>query len=83
LTLAPASGKPIAMTDPNDLLRELAECIEDARDIIEGVNTDEQTRNDWLADADQLLIAYDDHRRLARPAPLLLPVAGGRPKPQP
>jgi hypothetical protein len=79
-------AEPFAMTDPNDLMRQLADCIEDARGIIEGFADDPEARNAWLTGADQLLIAYDDHRRL-QPAPgqptRRNPLSGAQPEPQP
>jgi hypothetical protein len=68
LTSAPGQWQTVAMNDPNDLLRQLSDCIENARDIIEGYDDDPETCDAWLADAEQLLIAYDDRRRL-QPAP--------------
>ena len=78
--------KTVAITDPNELLQQLADCIEAARDIIEGFDDGDYTRDAWVLAAEQLLIAYDDHRRL-QPTPAqpirrapVVPVAS-KPKP--
>jgi hypothetical protein len=50
------------MSDAADniqLLRQLADCIESACNIIQGVADDPKTRREWLADAEELLIEYN------------------------
>jgi hypothetical protein len=71
------------MIDTDELMQRMAACIETALEIIDADLDEDGVREEWTKDAEELMIAYGDFTRLGtlgRRAPLLTPVAGGRPK---
>jgi hypothetical protein len=69
------------MTDPDDLMQRMADCIHTALEIIDA---DADGAQEWVKGAQELMIEYDDFTRLktlkpaGREQAIIVPVIGGR-----
>jgi hypothetical protein len=70
------------MTDADDLMQRMADCIQSALEIIDGDRDD--VIQDWIGEAEQLIIEHRDMTPLQTSKPpgreraIIVPVIGGR-----